>query len=85
MLDVNTRAEWFDDADGSRTGKKAKYGEMTAGLNVMPKRTFNLRPEVRYDLASNAVFGPGRCIEAAESSMDFRLRRVAEVLTAKPR
>jgi hypothetical protein len=58
LLDVNTRAEWFDDADGSRTGKKANYGEMTAGLNLMPKRTFNLRPEVRYDLASNPVFGP---------------------------
>jgi len=24
----------------------------------MPKRALNLRPEVRYDLASNAVFGP---------------------------
>jgi len=58
LLDVNTRAEWFDDADGSRTGKKANYGEMTAGLNFMPKRALNLRPEVRYDLASNAVFGP---------------------------
>jgi len=58
LLDVNTRAEWFDDADGSRTGKKANYGEMTAGLNFMPKRAFNLRPEGRYDLASKAVFGP---------------------------
>jgi hypothetical protein len=58
LLDVNTRAEWFDDADGSRTGKKANYGEMTGGLNFMPQRAFNLRPEVRYDLANNAVFGP---------------------------
>lgn len=58
LLDVNTRAEWFDDADGSRTGKKANYGETTAGLNFMPKRAFNLRPEFRYDLANNAVFGP---------------------------
>ena len=57
LLDVNTRAEWFDDAAASRTGKKANYGEMTAGLNFMPDRAFNIRPEVRYDVASNAAFG----------------------------
>lgn len=57
LLDVNTRVEWFDDADASRTGKKANYGETTAGLNFMPERAFNVRPEVRYDVASNAAFG----------------------------
>jgi len=47
-----------DDADVSRTGKKANYSETTAGLNLMPKRAFNLRSEIRRDLANNPVFGP---------------------------
>lgn len=58
LLDVNTRAEWFDDVDGSRTGTRASFGEITMGLNYMPARAINFRPEIRWDGADSAVFGP---------------------------
>ena len=58
LLDVNSRAEWFDDADGSRIGTRGNYGEIATGLNFMPSRWVNFRPEVRWDGAGKAVFGP---------------------------
>jgi Putative beta-barrel porin-2, OmpL-like. bbp2 len=58
LLDVNSRAEWFGDRNGSRIGKPADYGEITLGVNVMPKRSVNFRPEVRWDGADTRVFGP---------------------------
>jgi Putative beta-barrel porin-2, OmpL-like. bbp2 len=56
-LDLNSRAEWFKDADGSRIGTRGNYGEITVGPNYMPTRMINFRPEVRWDIASNPVFG----------------------------
>jgi hypothetical protein len=56
-LDLNSRAEWFKDVDGSRIGTRGNYGEITVGPNYMPTRMVNFRPEVRWDVASNAVFG----------------------------
>ena len=58
LLDLNSRAEWFKDVDGSRIGTRGNYGEITVGPNVMPTRMINFRPEVRWDVASNPVFGP---------------------------
>jgi hypothetical protein len=58
LLDVNSRAELFDDIDGSRIGKRADYGEIAMGLNFMPARSVNFRPEVRWDVAGSPVFGP---------------------------
>lgn len=57
QLDLNSRAEWFKDADGSRIGTCSNYGEITLGPNYMPTRMINFRPEVRWDVASNRVFG----------------------------
>ena len=57
MLDLNSRMEWFKDADGSRIGTRGNYGEITVGPNYMPTRMINFRPEVRWDVASNRVFG----------------------------
>jgi hypothetical protein len=57
LLDVNSRAEWFKDADGSRIGTRGNYGEITVGPNFMPTRMINFRPEVRWDVASHPVFG----------------------------
>ena len=57
-LDVNSRAEWFDDMDGSRIGKRADYGEIAMGVNFMPTRSVNFRPEIRWDVAGSPVFGP---------------------------
>ena len=58
LLDCNSRAEWFDDSDGSRIGTRANYAEITMGFNFMPARSVNFRPEVRWDVASRPVFGP---------------------------
>jgi hypothetical protein len=58
LLDVNSRAEWFDDIDASRIGKRANYGEITMGVNFMPTASVNFRPEVRWDGADSPVFGP---------------------------
>jgi hypothetical protein len=57
LLDVNSRAEWFDDVDGSRVGTRANFGEITTGVNIMPARAINFRPEVRWDAAGSPVFG----------------------------
>ncbi|OWK40350.1 outer membrane beta-barrel protein [Fimbriiglobus ruber] len=56
-LDLNTRAEWFNDADGTRTGFATNYSEVTLGLNCMPLPWLNFRPEIRGDFAGEAVFG----------------------------
>ena len=58
LLDVNSRAEWFDDADGSRIGTRGHYGEISTGVNFMPARMINFRPELRWDIAGTPVFGP---------------------------
>jgi hypothetical protein len=58
LLDVNSRAEWFDDVNGSRIGKRANFGEITTGVNFMPTQFVNFRPEVRWDGADSPVFGP---------------------------
>ena len=58
LLDVNSRAELFDDIDGSRIGKRADYGEIAMALNFMPARSVNFRPEVRWRVAGSPVFGP---------------------------
>jgi hypothetical protein len=57
-LDVNVRAEWFYDVDGSRIGARAHYFEVTPGLNIMATPWLNFRPEVRWDGATRSVFGP---------------------------
>lgn len=56
-LDINTRAEWFDDAQGVRTGFAGNYSEVTLGLNYHPVRWLELRPEIRGDFADSPVFG----------------------------
>jgi hypothetical protein len=59
LVDINFRAEWFYDVDGSRTGRSnTHYYELTSGLNIMPKSWLNFRPEVRWDGATEPAFGP---------------------------
>jgi len=58
LLDLNSRAEWFDDIDGSRIGTRANYGEIAVGPNFMPAPYVNFRPEIRWDGAGSPVFGP---------------------------
>lgn len=48
-LTANSRLEFFDDAQGQRTGFKGLYTATTLGLTYKPHRAVSLRPEVRYD------------------------------------
>lgn len=57
-VDLNVRGEWFDDSDGSRIGIPGHYGAVTLGLNCMPRKWLNFRPEVRGDFADTPAFGP---------------------------
>ena len=44
-----TRLEFFDDADGQRTGHEGLYTALTAGVTFKPCPAVLVRPEVRYD------------------------------------
>ena len=48
-LSATTRLEFFDDAQGQRTGFKGLYTAATAGLSFKPRKSVIIRPEVRYD------------------------------------
>ena len=56
-LDLQGRAEWFDDPQGTRTGVRANYEEVTLGLNWHPIKYLDIRPEIRGDFASAPAFG----------------------------
>ena len=56
-IDINGRAEWFDDVKGTRTGINTNYSEVTAGLNWHPLRWLEFRPEIRGDFAGAPAFG----------------------------
>jgi hypothetical protein len=46
---ANARLEFFDDAQGQRTGSRGLYTGATAGVTYKPAPYLWLRPEVRYD------------------------------------
>jgi hypothetical protein len=48
-LTGTARLEFFDDAQGQRTGFKGLYTALTTGVTFKPVRWLNVRPEVRYD------------------------------------
>lgn len=48
-LTGGTRLEFFDDAQGFRTGFKGLYTDLTAGVNFRLRKDIIFRPEVRYD------------------------------------
>ncbi|HEY1859384.1 MAG TPA: outer membrane beta-barrel protein, partial [Gemmataceae bacterium] len=48
-LSATTRVEFFDDAQGQRTGFKGLYSTLTAGLSFKPRKAITFRPEVRFD------------------------------------
>jgi Putative beta-barrel porin-2, OmpL-like. bbp2 len=56
LLKYSVRGEYFDDKDGFRTGAKAKFYEGTLGAAYPVGTNAELRGEVRYDSASEAVF-----------------------------
>ncbi|MBX7103575.1 MAG: porin [Gemmataceae bacterium] len=57
--DTQMRLEWFNDADGTRTGIDAQYSEVTFGLNWHPNQFLEVRPEIRGDFADRPAFGGG--------------------------
>ena len=56
-LDLNSRAEWFDDVRGTRTGVATNYEEVTLGVNWHPVKYIEFRPEIRGDFAGAPAFG----------------------------
>jgi hypothetical protein len=52
---VSGRVEYFDDKDGSRTGTATSYTEGTLGLAYPVGANAELRGELRYDMAKEAV------------------------------
>lgn len=57
-LTAGIRGEWFRDEDGVRVvtgtpGTSSNYWAVTGGVNYTPIAGFTIRPEVRYDRASN--------------------------------
>ncbi len=56
-LDVQARAEWFDDPQGTRTGVRTDYSEVTLGMNWHPLKWLEVRPEIRGDFAANPAYG----------------------------
>ena len=62
-LDLNSRAEWYDDEDGGGYAggfgvPNTNYYEVTVGVDYHPYKWMQFRPEIRYDYASNPNFGP---------------------------
>lgn len=56
--DVNVRAEWARDVQGSRTGVRTNYGEVTLGFDYHPTKYLRIRPEIRGDFSDRPAFGP---------------------------
>jgi hypothetical protein len=56
-IDGLCRAEWFDDVQGTRTGVKTNYEEVTLGVNYHPIKYLDIRPEIRGDFANAPAFG----------------------------
>jgi hypothetical protein len=60
--DLTTRLEYYYDADGQGYAggfgiPKTSYYAATAGVNYHPTKWAELRPEIRYDGATNPAFG----------------------------
>jgi hypothetical protein len=53
----NSRAEWFDDVGGTRTGVSTSYTETTLGINWHPVKYIEFRPEIRGDFAAAPAYG----------------------------
>jgi maltoporin len=48
-VSTTARLEFFDDAQGQRTGFDGLYTALTVGLTFKPCRSVLFRPELRYD------------------------------------
>jgi hypothetical protein len=57
-LDAQSRLEWFDDVNGTRTGHATNYFAVTTGLAARLGPKLMIRPELRGDFAGSRVFGP---------------------------
>lgn len=55
--DLQGRAEWFDDVNGTRTGIATDYAAVTVGVNWHPNSYLEIRPELRGDFAGKDAFG----------------------------
>ena len=73
-LDINFRAEWYRDQDGGGYAggfgiPKTNYYEITVGPDYHPCKWLQIRPEIRYDFANNAAFGPATNLQKDQLSI----------------
>ncbi len=63
-VDLNSRFEWYDDANGALypgglgNGVHTNYFAITLGPDYHPTKWVQFRPEIRWDTADHANFGP---------------------------
>ena len=60
--DINSRFEWYQDVDGGGYPggfgiPNTNYFEGTVGPDYHPCKWLQIRPEIRYDYATNPAFG----------------------------
>ena len=62
-VDINSRFEWYLDVDGRGypggfgRGRNNNFFAVTVGPDYHPTKWLQVRPEIRYDNASNPSFG----------------------------
>lgn len=59
-LSGTARLEFWDDAQGQRTGSPGLYSVLTAGLSFKPRKSIIIRPELRYDNNNESPAFEGR-------------------------
>ena len=57
LWDLQSRAEWFRDVRGTRTGVNTNFSEVTLGVNYHPTPWLEFRPEIRGDFAGQPAYG----------------------------
>ncbi len=75
-MSMGLRTEWFRDEDGVRVAQvKNNYFAFTGGLNWFAYPWLTIRPEVRYDIATNKpVYNAGKSKDQFLFSVDAIMR-----------
>jgi hypothetical protein len=72
-VNATTRLEVFVDSQGQRTGFEGAYQAFTAGLQIRPRKSIILRPELRYDYNPTSLpFEGHHGLVTAASDIIFR-------------
>jgi hypothetical protein len=72
-VDLGLRPEWFYDVQGTRTGIKNNYEEVTFNVNYHPTKFVEFRPEIRGDFASNRPAFGRNADQRSQLTMAFEM------------